>query len=101
ERRTAIKNAIHALLVCEGRAIKGGKDAWNPDSLAKLWELARPIEQCCKDQLWAGHLWMELKNLDQLMQQIETLDKKLDALGEADHRVIRLKTIPGVGPRLG
>lgn len=103
ERRTAIKNAIHALLVSEGRAMKGGKEVWKQESVAKLWELAKPIDQCSKaggEELWAGHLWMELKNLDHLMEQITTLDRKLSALGEADERVMRLQTIPGVGPRL-
>ena len=100
ERRTAIKNAIHALLVAEGRAMKAGKEAWTEQSLANLWKLAKPIGECSKDALWSGHLWMELKNLDHLMEQIEALDRKLDGLGDADHRVIRLKTIPGVGPRL-
>jgi len=100
ERRTAIKNSIHALLVSEGRAMKAGRDAFGAASLSKLRELARPIEQCGKDDLWAGHLSMELDSLDRLMEQTESLDKKLDELGEADARVIRLQTIPGVGPRL-
>lgn len=100
ERRTRIKNRVHALLVSEGRAMKAGREAFAPSSLAKLRELARPIDQCSKDDLWAGQLWMELEALDHLMEQIQSLDKKLDALGEADHRVIRLQTIPGVGPRL-
>lgn len=99
ERQTAIKNSIHALLVSEGRAMKG-RDAWTADSLSKLRQLARPLEPCGKDDLWAAHLWMELEALDHLMEQIEALDKKLNELGEADERVIRLRTIPGVGPRL-
>jgi transposase len=102
ERRTAIKNSIHALLVSEGRALMGGREVWSGESLAELWKLAKPISECSsKHDLWAGHLWMELKNLDHLMEQIFELDRKLDALGEADPRVIRLRTIPGVGPRLG
>jgi transposase len=100
DRRTAVKNAIHALLVCEGKAMSGGRTAWNQQSLSKLWQLAKPIEQCNIDELWAGHLWMELKALDHLNEQIAMLDQKLDELGQADARVIRLQTIPGVGPRL-
>ena len=102
ERRTAIKNSIHALLVTEGRAIKGGRDAWTSESTKNLRALARPISQCANmDDLWSGHLHMELDNLEHLQQQIDELDKQLDAVGERDHRVIRLRTIPGVGPRLG
>ena len=43
---------------------------------------------------------MELDGLDQLSERIDTLDTKLNELGEADDRVMRLQTIPGVGPRL-
>jgi transposase len=43
---------------------------------------------------------MELDNLEHLQRQIDELDKKLNALGETDERVRRLRTIPGVGPRL-
>lgn len=93
ERRTAIKNSLHALLVSEGRAMKAGRQAWGLESLAHLRKLV-------KEDLWSIHLGMELDNLDQVTQQIATLDQKLDALGDADHRVIRLQTIPGVGPRL-
>ena len=101
ERRTAVKNAIHALLVAEGRAMKAGREGWSSESLATLKALAKPIARCGIDELWAGHLWMELQNLEHLQEQIAALDKKLNALAEADHRVIRLRTIPGVGPRLG
>jgi transposase len=100
ERRTAIKNSIHALLVVEGRAMMGGREVWTGESMAKLRKLAKTIKECSKDELWSGHLQMELDSLDHLVEQIEELDRKLDALGDADSRVIRLKTIPGVGPRL-
>ena len=100
ERRTAIKNAIHALLVQEGRPMKGGKEAWSESSLKSLRELARPLGQCSKEQLWSGHLSEELKALDNVIEQIERLDQKLNEIGDADARVRRLKTIPGVGPRL-
>lgn len=100
ERRTRIKNSIHALLVSEGKAMHAGPEAWSPESLSKLRELSKPIQECSKDELWAGHLWMELEGLDHLMEQVMELDKKLNELGSEDQRVIRLQTIPGVGPRL-
>ena len=100
ERRTAIKNSIHALLVSQGQAMGGGRQAWEAESLSKLRELARPLAECGKEDLWPAHLWMELQSLDHLMEQIEQLDRKLNELGEKDDRVIRLQTIPGVGPRL-
>ena len=100
ERRTRIKNSIHALLVAEGKAMKAGQEGWSRESLKMLRELARPMEQCCKEEIWSGHLWMELEQLEFLQKQIELLDRKLNEIGEADERVRRLQTIPGVGPRL-
>jgi transposase len=100
ERRTRIKNKVHAILVSEGRGMSGGRQAWSEASLAALSRLARPIGECAIDELWQGQLHMELAALDDLNHAVEQLDGKLNALGEADARVIRLQTIPGVGPRL-
>jgi transposase len=100
ERRTRVKNKIHALLVGEGRAMGGGRQAWADASLAAVSRLARPLGDCAKDDLWRGQLHMELAALDDLNHAVERLDQRLDALGQADARVIRLQTIPGVGPRL-
>lgn len=100
ERRTRVKNRIHALLVSQGRAMGGGRQAWADASLAAVSRLARPLADCPIDELWRGQLHMELAALDDLDHAVEQLDHKLDALGEADARVRRLRTIPGVGPRL-
>jgi len=99
ERRTAIKNAIHAILVSEGMAMSAG-GAWGAESISQLGKLARPLEQCSIDQLWQGHLQMELDSLQELEKRIMELETKLNAIGDADPRVIRVQTIPGVGPRL-
>ena len=81
--------------------MRAGSTAWTPESIAAMRRaLAQPIGDCSIDELWAGHLWMELENLEHLQAQVAALDKKLNAIGEADARVIRLRTIPGVGPRL-
>ena len=98
QRRTAIRNSIHALLVREGRAMRK-REAFSESSLAMLRELARPVEQCSMEQLWPVHLHMELSAHDHVEQQIARLDQALNRIGDADPRVIRLKTIPGVGPR--
>jgi transposase len=100
ERRTRIKNRIHALLVSEGRAMSGGPKAWSDASLAELCRLARPIQGCAMGDLWQGQLHMELSGLDDLNHAVEQLDQKLNELGARDARVIRLQTIPGVGERL-
>lgn len=100
DRRTAVRNAIHSILVAQGMAMPGRRTSWSDDSMSKLRVLARPLSECGIEELWRGHLQMELEQLDELCRRIDELDHKLDALGDADARVLRLRTIPGVGPRL-
>jgi transposase len=101
DRRTSVRNAIHSILVAQGKAIPGRRSVWSDDSMSQLAEPARPLGECTTtEELWRGHLKMELDHLDELCRRIAELDRKLDALGEADARVRRLRTIPGVGPRL-
>ncbi len=101
DRRTSVRNAIHSILVAQGQAIPGRRSVWSDDSMSKLAALAKPLSECTMmEELWRGHLKMELEHLDDLCQRIVELDQKLDAIGEADRRVRRLRTIPGVGPRL-
>lgn len=45
DRRTRIKNRIHALLVSQAKAMEGGSSAWTAQSLAKLSGLAKPHER--------------------------------------------------------
>ena len=91
-RRTAVKNSIRAILPREGRPMGVGRSGWSAESLAGLRELARPAGECPMDELWRGHLRMELDSLDHLLGQVEALDGKLDALGAA---------LDGVAPALG
>ena len=101
DRRTSVRNAIHAILVAQGMAMPGRRRVWSDDSMSALRGLARPLNQCTTlDELWRGHLHMELEQLDELCRRIIELDERLDAIGTADDRVRRLCTIPGVGPRL-
>jgi transposase len=100
ERRTRIKNTIHALLVRQGKAMASKASMWEAAGLSKLKLLSRSLEKCGKEDLWRGHLAMELDNLSDLEKQIWKLDQKLNQIGDGDPRVIRVQTIPGVGPRL-
>jgi transposase len=101
DRRTSVRNAIHSILVAQGRAIPGRRSLWSDDSMSEIAGLARPLSGCAAtEDLWRGHLKMELEQLDELCGRIDGLDRKLDAIGHADQRVRRLRTIPGVGPRL-
>lgn len=99
-RRTAIKNSIRAILDRQAIAMPPGKSGWTKRSMQALVDHARPLEQTDGDELWRGQLHMELRALDQIQQCIDPVEQKLQVLAEADARVARLRTIPGVGPRL-
>lgn len=100
KRRTAIRNAVHAILVSQGMARAGNKALWTLESLAQLRTLSRPVPECGPLDLWRGQLHEELESLDQLAVRTAAVEKKLDELGDAHEQVRRLQTIPGVGPRL-
>lgn len=99
-RRTAIKCSIRSLLDRQGHWTAVGRTAWTAAGLARLREFSGDLSEVDADNLWRGQLAMELAALRQVQMMIEQVEQKLDAMGEADHRVIRLRTIPGVGPRL-
>lgn len=99
-RRTAIRNSIRALLDREGLTLPPGRRGWSGPSLEQLRSLSRPIEQVDPDDLWRGQLTMELDALEQVQQLLGQVEAKLNTIAEADERVDRLRTIPGVGARL-
>lgn len=99
-RRTAIKNSIRSLLDRQGYWAAVGRAAWTVEGLKRLNELAGDLETVGGDHLWRGQLAMELTAFHQMQAMITQVEKKLDAIGQADARVRRLRTIPGVGPRL-
>jgi transposase len=100
DRRTAIKNSIRAILAAVGQTAPAGRAGWKKETLKWMQGEARPLESVGAEDLWRGQLGLELKALDGVNEQIEAVEKKLAALGQADSRVRRLQTIPGVGPRL-
>ena len=100
QRRTKIKNHIRDLLQREGIIVPARQKAWTERGLAALSELTQPLAQLPTEELWRGELSLELNQLRAVQAQLETVEEKLNALGEADTRVQLLRTIPGVGPRL-
>jgi len=99
-RRTAIKNGIRALLDRQGERMRSGRSGWTAESLERLRSMSRPIESLSIDELWRGQLALELKAFEQVQALLRAVESKLDAIAESDDRVARLRTIPGVGPRL-
>ena len=103
ERRTAVRNSVHALLAVQGdQALIRN---WNRPMVGQLAKLARPLGECGAEELWRGQLGLELRMMEQLERLIEEAEDKLDALGaaadnERGRRVRLLRSVPGVGPRL-
>jgi transposase len=100
DRRTKIKNTIRSLLDTQGRSMPHKARAWTKMAIAELSELARPLCKCDQLELWRGQLHIELRSLQQIDESIAECDARLDLMGAADERVVRLQSIPYVGPRV-
>ena len=99
-RRGKIKNHIRDLLVSEGQLLPRGAKCWTQLGVAHLEALARPLPELELRELWRGQLYIELRQLREVQQEIAAAEAKLDAVAASDPRVALLRTIPGVGPRL-
>src|SRR5687768_15139410 len=101
DRRTQIKNQVRSIFSQQGLSLPPRGKAWTKIGIQQIARESRPLAQCeSVDDLWRGRLHVELHLLEQLAQQIERVDRKLDALGATDDRVQLLQSVPGVGPRL-
>lgn len=100
ERRTAIKNSIRSILDRQGITHACGKSGWTNASVSVLRELALSLDEAGEQDLWRGQLHVELIALEQVGEQIEKVETKLEKLAETKAQVKLLRTIPGVGPRL-
>ena len=99
-RLTAIKNEIRSILQQQAIAMASAQKAWTKVAVQMLQKYAKPIEQCDMNNLWRGRLHLELICLEQTSVAVKMLEKKLEQLGAKDDRIRRLRTVPGVGPRL-
>lgn len=92
------KNTIRAWFVNHGIEIDQGDKAWHTGR-ERINSFRKPIKECATDELWRGQLDIELTILGSLSEQLDTIVKRLEAIGKHDERIKRLRTIPGVGPR--
>jgi transposase len=92
------KNTIRAWFVNQGITIDSGDKAWHTGR-QRIDSFRKPLAECEPNELWKGQLDVELTILDSLTEQMDGVVKKLEAIGKTDPRIIRLQTIPGVGPR--
>ncbi len=99
-RRTMIKNSIRAILDRQGLSMPSGKSGWTIKAKAALADQSQVLTDAPDEELWRGQLHIELQSLDQHETLVGEVEAKLETLASADERVERLRTIPGVGPRL-
>ena len=93
-----IKCKIRAWFVNHGITIDTGDKAWHTGR-SKINSHRKPLVECAANELWRGELDIELTQLDSLGEQLDVVVKRLEAIGKGDPRLVRLRTIPGVGPR--
>ena len=98
-RRVAVQNRVRALLVAQGLAAPRGAACWSAAALARLSELARPLDGCPATELWRGALRLALDERAASRTLEDAADRALDALAKDDPQVKLLRTIPGMGPR--
>lgn len=96
ERVNRAKNSIRSLFANRGLEIDSGKRAWCTGR--KLIDSFRkPLAQCAMNELWRGQLDLELTQLDSLSEQLDQVERRLEAIAKEDPRIQRVLTIPGVG----
>ena len=93
-----IKCTIRAWFVNHGISIDKGDKAWHTGRTL-INSFRKPLADCTAKELWRGELDLELTQLDSLSTQLDSVVKKLELIGKNDPRIVRLRTIPGVGPR--
>ena len=99
-RRTAIKNSLRAIVAREGQRPVGDESRWTNGLLKWFGSLARPLETVDAEEVWRGQLALELEAFGEVCLRIQSVEKKLDELAEADGRVGLIRSVPGVGRRL-
>lgn len=100
KRRTRIKNHVRALLLRENLSWTRGKSGWTHEAIAKLEQLALPIDEVDRGELWRGELGLELAALKAINELLQQVEKKLNKIGKANEQVQLLQSAAGVGPRL-
>jgi transposase len=94
-----LKNQIRSLYLAQGLELPRGHAAWTVEGLKKLQEMAQALLECTATELWRGQLHAILQELRELYQRIDTVEKRLDALGEADPATRLLQSADGIGSR--
>jgi transposase len=97
--RVRVQNRLRSLLMMQGLDAPRGAAAWSVAGLAVFQAHARPLAECAAEEAWRGLVHLALAEYRQVLLWVAEAETKLDTLGQADAQVIRLRTVPGVGPR--
>jgi transposase len=98
-RRVSLQNRIRSILLLQGLPVPRGACAWASAGLNQFRAWAQPLADCSPTELWRGRLDRSLLEYSQVLEQIESIEAVLDAIGRTHRSVQLLMTIPGVGPR--
>ena len=98
-RRVAVQNRLRSIFVSQGLPAPRGAAAWSKTGLAGMAAQARPLAECDVTELWRGRLHLALTELQQIIELIDQVEEKLDALAKDSAATQLLQSIPGVGPR--
>ncbi len=93
------QNRIRGLLVGQGIAIPRAAQTWTEAGLGVLASHAKPVTGCGPEELWRGELDLLLRRYRASVEQIAEVERKLDALGDAEPATVIVASMPGVGPR--
>jgi transposase len=93
-----MKCTIRAWFVNHGIEIDAGDKAWHTGR-ERINSYRKPLVECKPNELWKGELDLELTQMDALSEHLDGVVKKLEAIGKTDPRIVRLRTIHGIGPR--
>jgi transposase len=106
-RRTAIKNTIRSILNRQAIGMPSGKSGWSNTfrktldrlagagkDMATFWANLKPSEW------WRGQLADELRQFDAVSCAIGSVEQRLNTYAQNKPAVQKLRTAPGVGPRL-
>jgi len=100
QRRTAHRNLLRSTCEAEGILLPAGHKAWTEAGIEIIRGHAKPASQCKMTNFWRGIVHEELSAHDSVSEQIDRIEKMLEKTAKKDEHIIRLQTIPGVGPRL-
>lgn len=96
QRINRVKNTIRSLFANHGIEIDTGARAWCTGRV-HIDSFRKAVADCGPLEIWKAELDLELTQLDDLTEKLQSIEDKLDSFAATNPHIIRLMTIPGVG----